>query len=317
MASIFFSYSHKDESLRNELETHLAMLKREGLITSWHDRKITAGDEFAGVIDEKLNTAEIILLLVSSDFLASGYCYDIEVQQAMARHEAGMARVIPIILRPCEWTRAPFGRLLAAPTDGKPISKWADRDEAFLDVVRQIRAALPKTPREPSPSPRPAVRTRHEETTELPRSSNLRLRQSFTDADKDRFLDEAFEFIARFFEGSLEELQKRHPEIETRFRRIDAHSFSAAIYRHGKKKTACSVHQGGRRGFTGGITFSYDESSQANSFNEALNVEVGEQALSLKPMGMQSMLSGQNKGHLTSEGGAEFFWSMLIEPLQR
>lgn len=99
-ASIFFSYSHKDEALRNELETHLAMLKREGLITSWHDRKIVAGDELSGAIDAKLNSAAIILLLISPDFLASAYCYDIEVKQAMERHREGAARVIPVILIP-------------------------------------------------------------------------------------------------------------------------------------------------------------------------------------------------------------------------
>ncbi len=313
MASIFFSYSHKDESLRNELEVHLAMLKREGLITSWHDRKIPAGDELDGAIDAKLNSAEIILLLVSPDFLASRYCYDIEMMRAMTRHEEGTARVIPIILRPSDWARAPFGKLVAAPCDGKPVTKWADRDEAFLDITRQIRNALPKAP----PAHRAqTVQTCGAEVASHPRSSNLRLKKSFTEADQDRFLSETFEFIARYFEGSLEELQARNPEIETRYCRIDAHSFSAVIYQHGEKKTACSIHQGGRRSFTSGITFSNDESSQGNSFNEALNVEIGEQTLSLKPLFTYPFRNYQGKGHLTEEGGAEFFWSMLVEPLQ-
>ena len=106
---LFYSYSHKDEELRDQLENHLAMLKREGVISGWHDRRISAGQEWDGEIDDHLNSVEIILLLVSSDFLASNYCYDIEVKRAMERHEAGEARVIPIILRPCDWQRAPFG----------------------------------------------------------------------------------------------------------------------------------------------------------------------------------------------------------------
>jgi hypothetical protein len=113
LLNLFFSYSHKDEALRDELEVHLAMLKRQGVISIWHDRRITAGEDFAGEIDQNLATADIILFLVSPDFIASDYCYDIEVKQALERHETGKAKVIPVILRPCDWKHAPFGHLLA------------------------------------------------------------------------------------------------------------------------------------------------------------------------------------------------------------
>jgi hypothetical protein len=146
LATIFFSYSHKDEDFRDRLETHLAMLKQLGLIEAWHDRRILAGDNVDHNISANLESADIILLLVSSDFLASKYCYDVEVVRAMERHEAGDARVIPIILRHCDWREAPFGKLLAAPKDGKPIKSWPDIDEAFLDVTKHIRAALPTEP---------------------------------------------------------------------------------------------------------------------------------------------------------------------------
>src|SRR6185369_3387468 len=205
MANVFFSYSHKDEALRDELEVHLAMLKREGVISAWHDRKILAGDELNGKIHARLNDAQVILLLVSPDFLASAYCYDVEVKRAMELHEEGRARVIPVILRPSDWqSSAPFSKLLAAPKDGKPITKWPDRDEAWLDVVHQLRAALPKADQVESVRT-PAVRARLA-PAEGPRSSNLRIRKEFSEADKDGFLDEAFEYMARFFEGSLAEL---------------------------------------------------------------------------------------------------------------
>src|SRR5579862_3836227 len=136
---LFYSYSHKDEKLREKLETHLALLKRQGVIADWHDRKITAGQEWSNKIDEHLNTAQIILLLVSADFLASDYCYDVEMKRAIERHETGEAYVIPIILRPCDWHSAPFGKLQALPRDAKPIRQWADRDAAFLDVIQGIR----------------------------------------------------------------------------------------------------------------------------------------------------------------------------------
>jgi hypothetical protein len=140
---IFFSYSHKDEPFREQLETHLSMLKRQGLIKPWHDRMITAGDEWRGQIDDNLNAADIVLLLVTANFLASDYCYDIEMTRAMERHEIGEACVIPIILTPVEgWTHSPFAKLQVLPKDGKPVTKWADRDEAFVNVAQGIRRAI-------------------------------------------------------------------------------------------------------------------------------------------------------------------------------
>ncbi len=141
---VFFSYSHKDQDLRDQLETHLSLLKNQGVISSWHDRKVIAGTEWAREIDAHLNTAQIILLLISADFLASTYCYDIEVKRAMERHERGEARVIPIILRPCDWHAAPFGKLQALPSDGKPVDSrnWYNKDEAFHNITQGIRKAI-------------------------------------------------------------------------------------------------------------------------------------------------------------------------------
>jgi TIR domain len=144
MATLFFSYSHRDEKLRDQLEVHLATLKREGLITTWHDREIPAGDEFDKAIAEEMEKADVILLLVSSNFLASPYCYDVELARAIERHDRGLTRVIPVILRPCDWKSTPFAKLRAAPKDGKAVTKWPHRDEAFLDVVQHIRDALTK-----------------------------------------------------------------------------------------------------------------------------------------------------------------------------
>ncbi|WP_228035482.1 toll/interleukin-1 receptor domain-containing protein [Oculatella sp. LEGE 06141] len=139
---VFFSYSHKDEELRDELATHLSMLKRQGIISAWHDREISAGQEWAAEIFANLNSAHIILLLVSANFLASDYCYDKEMLRAMERHEARDARVIPIILKPCDWADAPFGKLQALPKNALPITKWGDRDDAFLNVAQGIRTAI-------------------------------------------------------------------------------------------------------------------------------------------------------------------------------
>lgn len=139
---LFYSYSHKDEQLRGELEAHLSILKRQGVITDWNDRKISAGTEWKGEIDRHLNTARIILLLISSDFLASDYCYDIEMERAIARQESGEARVIPVILRPCDWSGGPFAKLAALPRHGKAVTSWPNQDQALEDIAVGIRTAV-------------------------------------------------------------------------------------------------------------------------------------------------------------------------------
>ena len=136
---LFFSYSHKDEGLRDELVNHLCILTRQGIISSWHDRKILPGTEWHHHIHGHLETADIILLLLSADFIASDYCLDTEVDIALRRHESGEACVVPIVLRPVDWTGAKFAKLQVLPTHGRPITMWADRDEAFLDVAQGIR----------------------------------------------------------------------------------------------------------------------------------------------------------------------------------
>jgi predicted RecA/RadA family phage recombinase len=159
---VFFSYSHKDEELRDELEKHLSILRRQGVITGWHDRRIGAGKEWEGEIDEHLNTADVILLLISADFLASDYCYDKEMRRALERHDAGEARVIPVILRPVDWEGASFGKLQALPKDAKPVTDWPNRDKAFLDIARGIRTAVEELagPSAPEVEPAPAERER-------------------------------------------------------------------------------------------------------------------------------------------------------------
>lgn len=136
---LFYSYSHKDETLRDELDTHLALLKKRGVLRTWHDRKISGGDPWAASIDANLEVADIILLLVSADFIRSEYCYDIEMRRALERHEAGEARMLPVIVRDCDIEGAPFARLQALPRDAKPVTSWPNRDEAWTDVAKGIR----------------------------------------------------------------------------------------------------------------------------------------------------------------------------------
>ena len=143
---VFISYAHKDEAFRKRLDTHLSLIQRQGLIQTWHDRQIQAGTNWAEAIDTQLEEASIILLLISADFVASDYCYGIEMKRALERHEAKQALVIPIVVRPVDWTTAPFARLQALPTNGKAITSWKNRDEALTDVAAGLRKAIEEAP---------------------------------------------------------------------------------------------------------------------------------------------------------------------------
>ncbi|NEZ68037.1 TIR domain-containing protein [Leptolyngbyaceae cyanobacterium CCMR0082] len=140
--NLFYSYSHKDETFKDELETHLKLLQRQGLIAQWSDRQIEAGKELAKEIDENLENADLILLLVSADFIASDYCYTIEMARALERHESEEARVVPVIIRDVNWHSAPFGKLKAVPKDGKAVKTWGDKDTAWKNVEEEIRGIV-------------------------------------------------------------------------------------------------------------------------------------------------------------------------------
>ena len=153
---VFFSYSHRDEPMKQELVKHLSILQRRGLIEGWHDRDISGGQDWAGEIDEHLNAAEIILLLVSADFINSDYAWGVEVGRAMERHRSGLARVIPVILREVHWEGAVFSKLQALPGGAKPVTAFPSQDAAFAEIARGIEKVIGELrPEHAAPPPIP------------------------------------------------------------------------------------------------------------------------------------------------------------------
>ena len=141
---LFYSYSHRDEHFCKQLDTHLKILERQQLIRPWHDRQIVAGEEWEKEIDKNLEQADIILLLISADFIASDYCYDKELAWAMQRHSSteDMAQVIPIILRPVDWSGTPFSKLQVLPRDAMAVTEWRNPDAAWLNVESGIKETI-------------------------------------------------------------------------------------------------------------------------------------------------------------------------------
>ena len=321
MIRVFVSYAHADESLCQELGKHLASLKHQGLIDVWHDRRIDAGDDWAQAIDANLASADVILLLVSSDFIASRYCFELEAKEAMRRHTAGEAVVIPVILRPCDWHSLPFGKLQAATTDGRAVVKFQTLDDGFLEVVQAIKkAATRKAASGGSPTPTitrgSAVTAAAPRVLDLPpRSSNLHVARTFDDHDRDRFSIDAFQYVASFFENSLAVMEERNSQVKTQFRRRDADSFEATVYANGKQVGRCGIWMSKNR-FGGDIAYSSSGLGNGNSYNESLSVADDGHVLGLKPLGMASMTSRRER-LLTLEGAAEYLWAILVQPLQQ
>jgi GUN4-like/TIR domain len=137
---VFISYSKQDKELRDGLLAHLRPLERQGII-SWHDRQILPGTKWDEEIKARLNAADIILLLISADFLATDYCAQVEIPEALRRHEAGEATVMPVILRSCGWKYTPLAAIQAYPEKAKPIKSWVDIDDAYTDVVEGVYLA--------------------------------------------------------------------------------------------------------------------------------------------------------------------------------
>lgn len=321
MIRLFVSYAHADEGMRQELGKHLASLKYQSLVEIWHDRLIEAGDEWTQAIDSNLELADVILLLVSPDFIASQYCYEVEMKEAMRRHDAGKSVVIPVILRPCEWQDLPFGKLQAATANGRPIVKCQTLDDGFLEVVQAIKRAASRlqvnSGSAPTASPARMPKLKNSNGIAVrpaPRSSNLHVTRAFSDHERDQFRTAAFEYIATLFENSLQALEERNPQLRTQYRRRDADSFEATVYKDGKQATRCGIWMQGDR-FGGDIAFSSSGLGSGNSYNDSLSVVDDGHMLGLKAFGIGSF-SGQRDRLMTLEGAAEYYWQLLIGPLQ-
>ena len=324
MARIFISYSHKDDALRAELDKHLALLRREGAIELWSDHRILPGSEFDKEISQALEAAEIILLLISADFLASDYCFGIEMRRALERHDSGDAVVVPVILRACDWQHSPFKHLYALPSGGREIAKWASPDDAFLNVVQGLRKLLAARPARSNVLPAAGRSVATRPTGEpsavrsmrpgVSRSSNLVLPTEFNDEAKHEFAEETFAYVKDYFRGSLDELQRRNPGYSGKLREKTAVAFTAVVFKNGQRVAGCYVRLGGIMS-PNGIAYSGNENSSDNSYNEILDILTGTHSLLWRPQMVAFSGRDPAKG-ISQEGAAEHLWSMLIAPLQ-
>jgi len=312
--TLFISYSHRDVRAVDELRTHLRPLERRGVITPWTDKYLIPGDEFDSVIRRHLSNARLIALIVSPDFLASDYCFDVEMKEAVTRHEQGSVRIIPIIYRTCQWKTAPFASLQVTPPGGKPVVLWNDIDEAWNHVATDIEAAaksgtqgVPEAVSSGRSKPGP---DRGDMLTTSRRVMPLSVPRTVTDLEKDTFRRDAFNKIAQCFEESVNALGG---EVDGRFNRLDTARFTVTVYRAGKRVAACTIWTGGRFFGEDAICYNSNDSGETNSMNSRVAVHADQSGPFLSAE--TRIYGGGPTGRLTAEEAAEYFWAQLTDRL--
>lgn len=301
----FISYSHKDSGALERLHTHLAILKREGKITEWFDREILAGSDIDKDVEAALTGSDLFLALVSPDFLASHYCYEREMTEAIRRHDAGTMRVVPIILEPCEWKSTPLRKLKAVPRDGTPVSEWTNANSAFLDVVTELRRIAEAAVQAAAP-PRMVEVT----ASAIGEPRRYRVKRDFDEIDRGDFRTASFETIRDYFQKSVAEIDGVD-SIRARFRLLGALGFTCTVINQARQRGAAhlTVHANSGRAVLGDITFTHDEGGEPNRANGMFSIEADEYELFLTG----GTLMSNQKQKLTSQQVAKTLWTDLLE----
>ena len=270
---IFFSYSHKDEAVLERLRTHLAPLRREGRLDEWFDRDIQAGGDIDAEITENLETADLFVLLISPDFLDSEYCVEKEMNRANQRRLNGDAEIVPIILEPCDWQNTFLKDLKVLPKDGQPISKWKNKNDAYLDIVQNLRQILDSGDK---PKRLKVGETATGVAPAKTDASRYRIMREFDEIDRSDFRTNAFVVIRDYFERAVSELNTLE-NLRGRFKTLSDASFTCTIVNKFRKDTACiTVQEGGGSATLGDITYSFVEHNPLNTSNGYIAVESDE-----------------------------------------
>lgn len=259
----FISYSHQDAAALERLHVHLATLKRDGLVTTWYDRNILAGDDLDEEISAHLESSGLFLLLVTPDFLNSDYCVEREMGRALERQAAGEARVIAIIAEPCDWQSTPLAKVKVVPCDGRAVSEWTNPNSAFLDTIREIRRAIEADQKGPSPR----VELFDRSAVTVTAQNRYRAKRDFDDIDRSEFREAAFVTMRKYFRQAVEELDSIE-DFRGRFRDLSATSFGCTIVNRARDRGTAhiTVHmRAGDKYGLGDIYYSFEENSASNS----------------------------------------------------
>jgi len=311
-ANAFLSYSHADEKALKRLHTHLAMLQREGSLIAWTDNAILPGTRLDAEISSNLGNSNLFVALISPDYLASNYCYDKEFAQATTLADTGKLRIVPVILKPCDWLSSPFKDFKAMPKDGKPISEWTNQNNAFLDVVIGLRQLLAAST--PTSGPIPGSSTPDMAIT----GRRLIVKRDFDSIEKADFADRAYETIKNYFSGSCNELSAVGDALRAKFEIMDSTAFTCSVVNRAKIRGGeahLTVRNSKTRGHFGDISFTYQRYAEANSSNGGYSVAADDYNLFLttNAMNAMTMTGGSRSEKLSPEQAAEELWNSFVK----
>lgn len=304
----FISYSHQDGDALERLHVHLANLRREGRLDTWYDREILAGNVLDNEIRRELEAADLFLLLVSPDFIASNYCVEREMRRALERHDAGEARIVPIIVEPCEWMAIPeLRRLKAVPEDGNPISEWANANNAYLNVVQEIRRIVDASETDVPES------TDNAPVQAAPRQGvpRYRVQRDFDEIDRSEYRDTAFAVIKDYFRRATKEINAVDG-LRGRFVDRSANSFGSTVVNRGRQSGTAhiTVHCRNSDYALSDIYYSFNENAAENTANGGFSVSSDEYEQFLV---MTMAIFGNETDRLNPEQAAEYLWNQFIE----
>ena len=307
----FISYSHRDSGVVDRLHTHLATLRRDGLIDAWFDRRILPGDPIDAKITSELESCDIFLMMVSPDFLASDYCVGREMRRALERYERGDARVIPIIIQPCDWTSSTLSNLKVLPRDGKPISEWTNENNAYLDVVNELRRIL-RDVDQVTTMPEPPVLGSSSDPR--PKARRYRVKRDFDEIDRSDFRGHAFSLIREYFRNAIAEIDNID-DVRGRFEDITAKSYGCTVVNRalagGRGTAHITVHCGDDGIFEfGDIYYSFEKHAPTGHANGSFSVDADEYELHLRALDFG--FGADHKERLTPEEVGKRIWDEFI-----
>jgi hypothetical protein len=305
VAVAFLSYSHTDEKVLERLHKHLAVLKREGTLSTWSDHAILAGDRLDGVISAQLEQSQIFVALVSPDYLASQYCYDKEFARALELAATGQMRIVPVILEPCDWLSSPFKDFAALPKDGQPISSFTNPNNAYLNVVTGLRRIIE------SPGGGASV----DEIALAGHGRRPRVKQDFDSIQRAEYADRAFATIRDYFRASCAELAQIGDDLRAKYEEIDATAFTCSVVNRAKRQGGeahITVHnRKGRNAGFGDISYVNQAHADRNTSNGWIRVANDDYQLFLS-MNNLGISSGRDRDRTTPEQAAETLWDEFV-----
>ncbi len=298
----FISYSHADELALKVFVKHLAMLKREKLLSEWFDQEILAGGRIDAEISKNLESCELFVPLLSPDFLASNYCYEREMIVAIEREEAGKLQIVPIVVQPCDWLSSPVQRYKALPKDSKPVSDWTNENTAWLNVITELRRLLER--------PRAGATVSAPKSSATGDAQKYRLKRDFDEVDKMEFRDSAFAAMRDYFEKACAEVATIDG-IKSRFSSLGDDGFTCTVVNRARRQGTAhiTVYSGSKRHSLGDIYYSFQERAERNTANGWFAIENDDYSLFLK---QNDMMSSDRDQKLTPHACAEQLWNKFL-----